>query len=318
MKYGFQAHLSPDFPSQIIIDVTENCNLACVHCPHKNFINSRHFRGRDLDPKLNQKLVSEVRIDGKGHCKYLRYTGLGETLLHPHFIEMIKYAGKYSNVPINVTTNGIILDEEKAKSLLDAGVNVFDISIDAYSPKTYVKIRRGGNFYKTRLNVLGLISLIRKMKYNAKVVVSFVEQPLNQNEKEDFEKCWRKAGVDCVVIRPFHSAGGALEKVANSMRKNQIIDRKPCLYPWERLVLSPAGRIGFCPAEWRYQASIADFKDFTIKEIWKGEFMQKLRDAHLKNDFSHHSFCGRCPDWIMTRWPIEGRSYSDLMQEITR
>ena len=33
------------------------------------------------------------------------------------------------------------------------------------------------------------------------------------------------------------------------------------------------------------------------------------------NDFSAHKFCGQCPDWRSTRWPDEGRSYADMMEE---
>jgi sulfatase maturation enzyme AslB (radical SAM superfamily) len=316
IQYGFQAHLSPEFPSQIIVDVTENCNLACTHCPHSSFAKSRHYAGRNLDPQLNGKLVDEVREDGKGHCHYLRYTGAGETLLHPNLIEMITYASRNSGVPINLTTNGTLLDEHKAKELLDAGVAVFDFSIDAYNEKTYRSIRRNADLKITRANVLRLIELNRLGNYKSKMVVSFVEQPLNQEEKSLFQTYWRKAGADDVVIRPMHSAGGAVKRVAKHMRANLKGQRKPCLYPWERLVLNPLGQIGFCPAEWDYQASFIDFRKATIKEIWKSDFMRRLREAHLQNDFSHYPFCEQCPDWAMTRWPDEGRSYSDMMHEI--
>ena len=57
---------------------------------------------------------------------------------------MIEYAGKYSKTRINVTTNGVLLTDKKSKKLLDAGVNVFDISLDAYSDETYSKVRVKG------------------------------------------------------------------------------------------------------------------------------------------------------------------------------
>lgn len=315
-KYGFQEHLSPDFPSQIIIDVTEFCNLACIHCPQAEFSKSEAFGGRHLDPELHRKLIDEVARDGKGICKYLRYTGQGETLLHPNFIEMIEYAAKHSGVPINITTNGMLLTEKKAKVLLEAGVDVFDISIDANTPETYAIVRKKGDLNITRPNVLKLIELIKKGHYKTKVVVSFVEQPLNQHESSGFEKFWKDAGADYIVIRRLHSCAGSKEKVAAKMKDVIKGERRPCVYPWERVVLSPTGQVGFCPADWKYQAKIAYFKDKTIKEIWQGEFMQRLRNAHLNNDFSGHAFCGNCPDWSAVRWPNEGRAYSNMMQEL--
>lgn len=316
-KYGFQKHLSPEFPSQIIVDVTQYCNLACIHCPHSEFVKSKVFTGAHLDVGLHKKLIDEVATDGLGICQYLRYTANGEPLLHPKIEEILEYACKNSKTKINVTTNGILLIESKAKKLLDIGVDIFDISIDAFTNETYSKIRVNGDLNKTRSNVLGFINLIKKYKYKTKVVVSFVEQPLNTHEALDFEKFWKKNGVHYVVIRRLHSAGGAKEEIKSKMNKVfRKIPRKPCVYPWERLVLTPSGTIGFCPADWKHESQIADFKNHTIKEIWKGDYMQKLREAHLKNDFSGFDFCEQCPDWVYTRWPGEGRAYMDMMKEL--
>lgn len=81
--YGFQDRLSPDFPSQIIVDVTEVCNLGCTHCPHPSFKKSQYYSARYLDPELNEKLVDEVRNFGRGRTEYIRYTAEGEPLIHP-------------------------------------------------------------------------------------------------------------------------------------------------------------------------------------------------------------------------------------------
>lgn len=35
--YTFSNRLPAQFPSQIVVDVTERCNLACVHCAHADF-----------------------------------------------------------------------------------------------------------------------------------------------------------------------------------------------------------------------------------------------------------------------------------------
>lgn len=310
-KYGFQAHLSPEFPSQIVVDVTEYCNLACGHCPHEDFQNSPAFTGRHLDTELHKKLIDEVASDGRGICKYLRYTAQGEPLIHPKIIEMLQYAGKNSGVPLNMTTNGMLLSEAKARLLLDVGVDVFDISIDAYTPEVYAKIRKKGDLGVTRPNVLKLIELARTGGYKTRIVVSFVEQPLNRHETGLFDAFWKEAGADYVVIRRLHSAAGSKAGLVEVRA-----ERYPCLYPWERLTLAPDGCVHFCPQDWRHGSVIKPFRDETIKSIWQGRFMADLREAHLTGDFSGHGLCGQCPDWSTTRWPKEERSYYNLMQEL--
>ncbi len=111
--YGFQAYLSSEFPSQIVVDVTEFCNLACIHCPQKDFSKSKSIKGKHLEPELHEKLIDEIVKESKGNCKYIRYTAQGETLLHPNIAEMVRYAKKNSGVPVNLTTNGVFLTEKK-------------------------------------------------------------------------------------------------------------------------------------------------------------------------------------------------------------
>lgn len=318
VKFGFQKHLSDKFPSQIIVDATQSCNLACIHCPHPSFVKSDAYSGAILDVNLHKKMVNEVATEGYGICQYIRYTANGETLMHPRFLEMIEYAGKYSKTKINVTTNGVLLKGKRIKSLLESGVDVFDISLDAYSDEVYSKIRVKGNLAKVRENVLNLIKLIREGNYNTKLVVSFVEQPLNTHETDDFEAFWTKAGADFVIIRRLHSAAGSKENIKSKINSviNDDLDRKPCLYPWERLTLTPEGHLSYCPTDWQNKSHFVSYVNTSIKDAWQGELMSKLRLAHLNNDYSDFDFCGQCPDWTHTRWPDEGRGYSNLMQEI--
>jgi len=56
-KYGFRDRLKAAFPSQIIVDATEVCNLACIHCPHPEFKRSEQYAGRHLDVELHRKMV---------------------------------------------------------------------------------------------------------------------------------------------------------------------------------------------------------------------------------------------------------------------
>lgn len=316
--YGFIDGFSYEFPSQIIVDLTEICNLGCVHCPHPVFKESVHYSSRYLDPELNKKLVDEVREESNGLCKYIRYTSNGEPLIHPKGYELIKYAVENSNTFVCLTTNGTIMKEKKTKQLLDSGIHMVDVSIDAFKPETYSKIRVGGNLDITRENVLRLIRWIKERNLETKVVVSFVEQPENTDEVADFEKYWNEQGADYVVIRRLHSAAGAVDSVAQKMHEDQKEEKRyPCVYPWERLVLDPKGLLAFCPADWTYSSPAGDFREATVKEVWQGKFMQDLREAHKDNDFSCHGFCGQCPDWKQTRWPSQGRRYANLVDDLS-
>jgi len=315
-RYGFYGRLKSEFPSQVIVDITELCNLACIHCPHPMFKKSKYYGGRSLGPDLSAKMADEVRQHGQNITQYIRYCAEGEPLIHPHVYEMLEYAVRNSGVTVTLTTNGTLMNEKRSEHLLATGVDVIDISIDAFTPETYTKIRVNGDLNVTRANVLRLLHMVKQPSVHTKVVVSYVEQPENVHETRDFEAFWKDNGADYVVVRRLHSAAGAVTAIADMMRKANAEEvRRPCLYPWERIVLNPRGYLCFCPADWTHGSTIVDYRTTTIYETWQGQFYQELREAHLSNDFTHHKFCGQCPDWRATRWPVEGRSYADMVEE---
>ena len=145
-----------------------------------------------LDPELNKKMVQEVKEHGQGITKYIRYTSNGEPLVHPKSYEMILEAVLNSGTKVTLTTNGTLLEERRMKKLLDSGIHMIDISLDAHTNETYQKIRIGGDLNITSNNVLKLIELNEKSNYKTKIVVSFIEQPQNSNEIEDFKNFGQK------------------------------------------------------------------------------------------------------------------------------
>jgi pyruvate-formate lyase-activating enzyme len=314
-KYTFYGRLNASFPSQIIMDTTEICNLACIHCPHPTFKKSQHYSGRCLEFELIQRVVDEVKIHGKDITQYIRYTGEGEPLLHPKIFEILTYSVKHSGTIVTLTTNGTLFNESKIEKLLDTGVNVIDISIDAFHPETYEKIRVNGDLKVTRANVINLIEAVKRRGTATKIVVSYVEQPLNTAETQQFESFWKEQGASFVVVRRLHSAAGAVSTIAADIRLQGGTDRRPCLYPWERIVINPRGELVFCPQDWVHGAVICDYRTTTLRDTWNSDYYLKLREAHLTSNYSNHSFCGNCPDWKQTRWPDDGRSYANMIQD---
>jgi len=314
--YGFYDRLTAEFPSQVIVDVTEICNLACIHCPHPQFKVSEHYAGRYLDEGLNRKLVDEVRDFGAGKTQFIRYSSSGETLVHPKIYDMLQYAVDRSGVFVTLTTNGTLLNEKRIAKLFASGLHLIDISLDAVTPETYAAVRLHGDLEVTRANVLKLLGMKRRLGAPVSIAVSFVEQPQNAHEVQDFGRYWREQGADSIVIRRLHSAAGGAPQIAEQLRAEDDGGvRRPCLYPWERILLSPRGDLTFCPQDWIHGSIVADYSRTTIRAVWQSEFYRRLRQAHLTNDYSCHGFCGQCPDWKQTRWPGQGSSYADLVQD---
>jgi uncharacterized Fe-S cluster-containing radical SAM superfamily protein len=317
--YRFGGRLSAAFPSQVIIDVTELCNLACTHCPHPEFKKSAHYGGRVLDPALVAKAVGEVAQAGRGVVQQLRFTSEGEPLLHQSIFSILEDAVTRSGTFVSMTTNGVLLTDDRIDRLLASGIHLVDISVDAFTPETYARIRVRGDLSVTRANIERLIERVHASRSSTRVVVSYIEQPDNVGETAAFERFWRQAGAHDVAIRRLHSAAGAVIPVAEVLRRHAVdVPRRPCVYPWERIVLTPRGTLAFCPADWTHGSTLADYRTTSIAALWESVQYADLRRAHLTNDYTDHTFCGQCPDWQETRWPHEGDSYATLVERLQK
>lgn len=223
-----------------------------------------------------------------------------------------------SGVFVTLTTNGTIMNERRTRRLLDSGVHMIDISIDAFSVETYSKVRVKGDLNVTRANVLNLLSWIRQSGSSTKVVVSFIEQECNRHEANDFERFWREAGADSVVVRRLHSAAGAVIKIAKMMRNDQLnLTRRTLCLSVGAYCNQSSWLSGILPCRiGPHGSSIIDFRETTISQVWQSDFYKSLRAAHVDNNYSSHEFCGQCPDWQQTRWPDDGRGYADLIAEM--
>lgn len=316
-KYDFNGRLTKLFPSQIIVEVTNVCNFKCVHCPQAKVAMQKGFKGIWLDQKLNNKIVDEVKKYSLGSTQQIRYTANGEPLLHPNILEMLEYSVKNSGTFVSLTTNGSLLTNEVRKKLLEMNIGLIDISIDAYTEMTYSLIRKNGDFKTTVDNVTNLLKEKAELNSKTRLVVSFVEQDLNINETEDFKSFWEEKGIDFVVIRRLHTAAG-MQKIEDETVNKTCEDRYPCVYPWERIILTASGYLSYCPNCWEGSSEIANYQDVTINELWNGDYYNILRQAHLNNNLDNFKFCKQCTDWKQTRWPEQGRGYGDMISDFNK
>ena len=67
---------------------------------------------------------------------------MGEPLLHPHIVDMVAAASQLG-ADTELITNGLLLDEEKAISLIEAGLGRLIVSVDGATPATHAENRTG-------------------------------------------------------------------------------------------------------------------------------------------------------------------------------
>jgi len=287
-------------PPMILLDITNACNMNCIHCAHTIISKKNDYKIKHLDWLQFKKIIFELSFHDQP-C-LLRIVSSGEPMMHPKLIEMIEFAKENTKCIVNLTTNGSLLFPEKCEKLLKSNIDIIDISIDAMSKSVYNKIRQGGVYEQLMCNIFHLLQCRVQHKAKTKVVVSFVKQNENYHETDFFKSYWSDI-VDFVMIRNLHSASGKV-KQQEVLEKNVITlsKRYPCPHLWKRLIIDSYGRIKFCATDWELNSLVSTIDKTSLKQIWNNEKLKLLRKQHIAGSFNDDHFCKKCNDWATSQW----------------
>ena len=136
---------------RVFIEPTVLCNLSCFKsvCSRESGIlktrSRMTFPLEDFISLIDEIGPTLVRLD---------LFNYGEPFLHPQALEMIEYVKKnYPGIYLYISTNGLLLDKEKIKRIVRAGVDEFTFSVDGADQETYEKYRCRGDFNRVLRNM---------------------------------------------------------------------------------------------------------------------------------------------------------------------
>ncbi len=179
-------------PVCVVWNLTQQCNLLCSFCGYSKSQNNI------LELTLEQqfKIIDKLSENG---VWLVSFCG-GEPLLVKNLDKLIQYAKK-SKLLVNISTNGLLL-KEKAKMLVDSGVDYLTISIDSYRPETLQKLRNDKNLLN---NILEGIELIRQYsKRQIYIEARCLINKINMYELKDYVSFW-KSKVNNIVFKPIYN-----------------------------------------------------------------------------------------------------------------
>ncbi|NIP80753.1 MAG: radical SAM protein [Gemmatimonadetes bacterium] len=132
-------------PHVVAWNLTRRCNLACAHC----YIAAGdwHARDDDLTTAECRRIADEILALNPGAMFVL--SG-GEPLLRDD-LEAIAEHATAGGATVVVGTNGTLLTDERTRSLRDAGVRGFAVSVDSLDPRYHDRFRHGGGALRETL-----------------------------------------------------------------------------------------------------------------------------------------------------------------------
>jgi radical SAM protein with 4Fe4S-binding SPASM domain len=296
VKYGFQSEEARIFPEIIILMLTSVCNMECLHCPHPVWKQEEDYRPAFIEWDLVEKALQEI---SQYKISVLRLTTQGEPLLDKRAVEVVRRAKELGIYPVDLTTNGLLLTPSISESLIDAGLDIIDVSLDAFTEEGYRRVRRNDNFQKIVGHVHELIRIRDEKKSSLRIMVSMIEQPETRDEMEAFQKYWSKR-VDRVLIRTYYSHLGYVDSSKESFDKS--IPRYPCTQFWKRIMIDWEGNLKFCVDDWQKRSVVGNLRTHSIAGVWRGELYERYRKNQLAGNYEEPSICKDCTDWAAHKW----------------
>jgi pyruvate-formate lyase-activating enzyme len=125
-------------PRWFVFEVINRCNARCrycnIHAPSRR--PGADFLDRQLDFALFAPTVDALaRLGAEG----VTILANGEPTLHPDFARMIRYA-RARGLRVNFFTNGLCLDEDVARVIVETGAEEMFCTISAASAETYAAL----------------------------------------------------------------------------------------------------------------------------------------------------------------------------------
>ncbi len=267
--------IKPDLPEVYQIETVSICNCKCIMCP------TPFFPRADKEKLISVDLVKKIVDEGDLEASYfVELQQSGEPLLHPRLSEIIDIV-KSTGVKVGLSTNGVLLEYQmEALSKLDYITFSLDSIYEYNAIRRPNTIDQSGFTYVQRIK--NFLPIAKENHIAVDIQVIELEGWENQFSliKTIFEG-------DDVTIRSMPNGYYLyfFPKMENDCDEL-------CLNPWLSVSISCNGNVSACCISTGDGIQLGNIKHQTLKEIWAGGEIKKLREEHLLKKLRY--VCQKC------------------------
>jgi len=180
--------------AKVIVEPTSACNLNCRTCV-------RHSWDEPIGSMslaAYQELIAGLR--NVPALRTVAFWGIGEPLVHPDVVEMVRLAHRLG-ARTELVTNALLLDRRMAEGLVLAGLDRIVVSVDGVTPEAQADVRSGASLELVRRNVLGLHNVRDRLdRENPEVDLEFVLMKRNLRELPGLRRLARDLEARSVIV----------------------------------------------------------------------------------------------------------------------
>ena len=269
-------------PISVLIETTVRCNLLCPMCPRT----IGNYTKGELETDLVMKALDEMA--GSDGLVFLY--GLGEPLLDPRIFDFIRACGERGLTSL-VSTNGLLMDDEAAHGLIDAGLDHLIIGIDGTTQETYGRYREGGDLAVLEQRVERFLAIKQERRARLDVTIQMIRLEKNHHQVDEFLRTWTRPGVNAVRIK---EEDIGLEATAGIHRDGDLRKNPSRLLYRGPLVIRHTGEVYACYSGAESFDSLGHIREHTLAELWDSDGLVKLRHLHAQGRSAEIPECARC------------------------
>ena len=213
-----------DVPASINWYLTKRCNLVCTHCYNYESDELPSVGRRELSREETLRVADGLVESGVFMVNLIG----GEPLTVKWAVDLVRRLAQ-GGVKVAIATNGVLLDEEKARALIEAGAHRFQISLDGASAAVHDAVRGKGSFDKA----LRALRILRDLGHSPQV--GFTVMKKNQHELRDVIVLMKRERIRLLKLNAMIPAGRAEEDRAEMPDKVLFARQVEWLLGQERL-----------------------------------------------------------------------------------
>jgi len=266
------------YPAVVGIETTNRCNLDCVMCPRQEM--TRPIG--DMRELTFKRIIDDIA----GKVEFVWLQDYGEPLLNKDTLRFVRLA-KAAGLRTGISTNGTVLVNSVIEDIFDSGLDYIIFALDGATKETYERIRVGAKFDRVTAGIRGFLA--RKIARGAKTftVLQCICMEQTQDEIGVFARSWRVPGIDALRIRQLTYSG-------NEGRFRNDRGRRPCYWLWANPHVKHDGTVVACCQDVNAALALGNIHEQSFHEIWNGEQMRRLRQAHIDGRQDQIPLCRSC------------------------
>ena len=278
------------YPVYYGIETSRLCNFACIMCPHPKYAASE--KG-NMSWDLYTSIIDQIAP----HAEIIKLHWVGEPLINPQIIEMIRYARAATDAKLHLSTNASLLHGQLADDLRTSGIDKVIFSLDGNSPETFERIRVNGDYHQVVNNIKAFVESV-EAEGGPISEVKLIQFNENASEIEAFREKWDRYKSVIVYIMWLSTWAGQLTDMSERSEYQSpysASSRHPCADLWFKMQVNWLGDVNLCCFDWSGEVTLGNLSEQSLLDIWQGEKIVNERERHMAGKYEW--LCAPCKEW---------------------